>query len=171
MCIRDSYYTDEQVAARERQERADAEAEATRRRQTEQQAEANRLAQARLDAEQRNTETDNTRAQAQLELQQAADARAAAAANRPSLVNAPSTKRTITQFNPATGAYEAVDNPGFDPAEKAAADAKAQAQAMRDRLGLAIEAGKLTEASASAQYERWFKENVTVPMQRAQEAR
>jgi hypothetical protein len=96
--------------------------------------------------------------------------RAAARENRPQIVSAPSGQRRIAQMD-AEGNITSVDNPLFDEAAYERQAAKERAQAERDRLSLQIEAGKLTEASAAAQYKRWFDENVTIPLQRAQEAR
>jgi hypothetical protein len=150
------YYTDEQVEERQRQQ-------ATQDRQTEQQREANRLAQARLDADANARALDDQRADS-------AEARAQQAANRPTIVNASPAARRIAQMGP-DGTITSVDNPNYDSSIVAREEAKARAAAERDRLALQIEAGKLTEASAASAYKRWFDENVTLPMQRAQEAR
>jgi hypothetical protein len=91
-------------------------------------------------------------------------------ANRPQIISAPPGQRRIAQAD-AAGNITSVDNPNFDQAAYDRQAAKEQAQAERDRLALQIEAGKLTEATAAAQYKRWFDENVTLPIQRAQEAR
>lgn len=145
-------------AARAEKERQEALA-----RQAEQQREANRLAQERLDAERANTAADNARADS-------AEARAQATYNRPQIISAPPGQRRIAQAD-ASGNISSVDNPNFDQAAYDRQVAQEQAKAERDRLALQIEAGKLTEATAAAQYKRWFDENVTLPLQRAQEAR
>lgn len=96
--------------------------------------------------------------------------RAAAQFNRPQIISAPPGQRRIAQQD-NEGNITSVENPNFDEAAYERQAAKEQAQAERDRLSLQIEAGKLTEASAANQYKRWFDENVTIPLQRAQEAR
>jgi hypothetical protein len=160
----DQRATRAEAAAEERRIEAEKEKADAIKRQADQQAEQNRLTQARLDAELANQAADNARADR-------GESRAEAAANRPTIVATSPTQRRVTQFNPATNSYEAVANPGFDEAAYERQAAKEQAQAERDRLALQIEAGKLTEATAAAQYKRWFDENVTLPIQRAQEAR
>lgn len=168
------YETDADRAARARQtildQGATAERQQTNReqadavaRQAAATAESNRLAQARLDAEAANSASSNARADR-------AEGRAEAAANRPQPISAPPTQRRITQQN-ADGSISSVDNPNFDQAGYDQAQAKEAAQAERDRLALQIQAGKLQEDQAAARYKQWFAENVTLPMQRAQEAR
>ena len=93
-----------------------------------------------------NQQADNARADSQFAIQQAQ-------ANRPSIINAPSTTRRIAQMGP-DGTITSVDNPNFDQQAYDRAAAKEQAQAERDRLSLQIEAGKLTEQTAAAQYKR-----------------
>jgi hypothetical protein len=98
------------------------------------------------------------------------EVRSAATANRPTMISPGSTRRTISMMGPG-GELSTVDNPEFDQAAYDRAEAQATAKAERDRLSLMIQAGQLSEQTAAAQYKRWFDENVTVPLQRAQEAR
>jgi hypothetical protein len=152
-----------QERAQAESERAERERQEAIRRAAEVQAETNRLARERMEAERANTAADNARADR-------GEARAEASANRPQIISAPPGQRRIAQAD-AAGNITSVDNPNFDQAAYDRQAAKEQAQAERDRLALQIEAGKLTEATAAAQYKRWFDENVTLPIQRAQEAR
>lgn len=160
------FLTNEQLDTKQRQERIDAQA-----------------AQDRLDAA-RRAATQDTRNAAADTRAAAADSRAAAgedranraedrsiaAASRPQIVSAPANQRKIAQMD-VGGNVTSVDNPNFDQDAYNREQAKAKAQAERDRLGLLIQAGKLEEDSAAAQYKRWFEENVTLPLQRSQEAR
>lgn len=174
-----AYETDAERAARARQTRTDQEAEARRREladaaeQTRTQAETQRKA---TTVKEQHTDADGT------EWTQYEDGhwvnrgpslteqRQAAQFNRPQIISAPPGQRKIAQQD-NEGNITSVNNPNFDQAAYDRTAAKEQAQAERDRLALQIEAGKLTEATAAAQYKRWFDENVTLPIQRAQEAR
>jgi hypothetical protein len=97
------------------------------------------------------------------------EVRSAATANRPTMISPGSTRRNITFLGPE--GLSTQDNPEFDQAAYDRAEAQATAKAERDRLSLMIQAGQLSEQTAATQYKRWFDENVTVPLQRAQEAR
>ncbi len=105
----------------------------------------------------------------QVSVSESAEARAAKKDERDAtkpefLSRADPDSKNIAMFDPVSGQVRTVANPNYD-------EAKVEAQRKKDELTLAIQLRKMSSEEATAEYSRWFKQNVEVPFMQAAEAR
>lgn len=86
-------------------------------------------------------------------------------ANRPSIVSQPTDSQAhIAVFDPTTGQVSSQENPIYD-------QAKVDGEALKQKLGLQIQLGNITQTQAAAEWQRWYTTNVEEPYKQSAEMR